>query len=405
MVQIRGMGFGAQVSVHSQSHSLSPNRARCNTNTTTTKILNCSVSFEHNSFSSNKNHSTSFKHNSLNCFYTNATSLKNKFEELLTLVSINNFDIIFITESWFDNFYHPGIPGFDLYFTTRQEKIGGGVCIYIKQHLKSYELTTPEFCNSKAEQVWCCVEINSERILAGCIYRPPKGGECDQAILDSIRKSNDFLDRKNFTGMLICGDFNCPKINWHSGDFTSCDLNSDSFEWKLIDIFDDYFNVQHVQDYTFQTTDGRPSSLIDLIVTDDSNRIYSIKHDAPLGAISRGHHVLTWNYELKCSISEVKSNFNSIPFNYRRANFNSISDFIKNVDWGKHFENLTVEQMYDSFLNFYRDCCESFIPRKQCTMRINKPWINSVLKSKIKAKKSAWSAFKASGWAEERVYL
>ena len=58
--------------------------------------------------------------------------------------------------------------------------------------------------------------------------------------------------------------------------------------------------------------------------------------------------------------------------------------------------------MYNTFLEYYRESCEKYIPKKSSLKRINKPWMNPILKSKIREKKSTWSAFKASGWSEEK---
>lgn len=49
-------------------------------------------------------------------------------------------------------------------------KIGGVVCIYIKEYFnwKVVELEQ----TSLAEQVWGAINIGSKSILLGCIYRP-----------------------------------------------------------------------------------------------------------------------------------------------------------------------------------------------------------------------------------------
>jgi hypothetical protein len=87
--------------------------------------------------------------------------------------------------------------------------------------------------DEEIEQVRCGVKTSDELILAGCIYRPPGQPHMDSKIINSIKRSYELINKFKFNGVLICGDFNCPKIEWNSGSFAT--TSSDSFEYLLLD--------------------------------------------------------------------------------------------------------------------------------------------------------------------------
>ena len=89
----------------------------------------------------------------LRIMYTNARSIVNKIDELKSFVHTSEFDIICITEAWTNSNisnHYLNIPGFQI--ISRLDRIdtqngrGGGIIIYIKDHLKANEIaSTCEF--------------------------------------------------------------------------------------------------------------------------------------------------------------------------------------------------------------------------------------------------------------------
>ena len=197
----------------------------------------------------------------------NATSLGNKFDELELISKIDNFDLIFITETWFNELNMMKLEGYESFNYVRKNKGGGGVNINIKSQLSIIEIEDEILCNQNIEQIWCGIKTKSEKILIGCFYRPPAQNDYDRKIIDSLCRSNKLVKNSNYSGILICGDFYCPKIDWHSGLFSSTSLNEDDFENNLLDCSDDCFYHQHVIEPTFQLVNQCPKSILDLVIT------------------------------------------------------------------------------------------------------------------------------------------
>ena len=151
----------------------------------------------------------------LSCWYTNATSLNNKFDELISEVDRKKTQIIMICETWWTDASVTNIEGYNLFKKDRELKRGGGVCMYVDNSVKSYDISNIVLKNENIEQIWCSIEIGDESILCGCFYRT---GDSDvsycKELVNSIKIAKGLLTSKKYTGLLIGGDFNFPiKIN------------------------------------------------------------------------------------------------------------------------------------------------------------------------------------------------
>ena len=64
----------------------------------------------------------------LKCMYTNAHSMGNKQEELETMMKQENYDVVAITETWWDVSHDWSAPvdGYKLFRRDRQGRRGGG---------------------------------------------------------------------------------------------------------------------------------------------------------------------------------------------------------------------------------------------------------------------------------------
>ena len=158
----------------------------------------------------------------IKCFYTNPTSLnKDKISTLITLSEMRNLDIILIAETWFREDSCPNIDGYRLFRKDRKNRIGGGVCIYIKSSINAYmfqEFNSVNISNNEddeVESVWCMIEVEKEKIMLGCVYRPKDSSAVvNERINEHIRNVKEMKCRNKISGFLIVGDFNYGEIRW-----------------------------------------------------------------------------------------------------------------------------------------------------------------------------------------------
>jgi len=79
----------------------------------------------------------------MKCLCTNACSMGNKQEELESTVLLANYDLIALTEIWWDE-YHDwsvAIDGYRRFRRDRWEKRGGGISLYFRKSIQSGELS------------------------------------------------------------------------------------------------------------------------------------------------------------------------------------------------------------------------------------------------------------------------
>ncbi|RNA37818.1 RNA-directed DNA polymerase from mobile element jockey-like [Brachionus plicatilis] len=115
--------------------------------------------------------------------------------------------------------------------------------------------------------------------------------------------------------------------------------------------------------------------LLDLVITEDQNRIYTISYGPPLGVVKQGHLTLSWNYELKTNEKDQDDVIHRPAYNYRKGDYDSFSRFLSELDWIQVFTGLSVNQMYDEFLFYYDFACKRFIPKRKPNFN-NKPWMS-----------------------------
>jgi exonuclease III len=139
------------------------------------------------------------------------------------LGSLNtNFSVIGLTETWLhdDNQDHFSLKNYDFVNVNRKLKKGGGVGIYISQHLK---YKTRNDLNATKEDIIESVftEIPtkvSKNIIVGVIYRPPnsKFDEFERTLNETLSK----IDKENKTCYLM-GDFNVDMLKNETCDFAN----------------------------------------------------------------------------------------------------------------------------------------------------------------------------------------
>ena len=112
--------------------------------------------------------------------HLNARSIKNRNHFILIkdVVLAKKFDILCISESWLDNSISDielDIPGYDIHRLDRTNKLGGGVCTFVKQNLKVECLQhLSSIASSGLHQLWLKIDSGNCRSFLICtVYRPP----------------------------------------------------------------------------------------------------------------------------------------------------------------------------------------------------------------------------------------
>ena len=137
---------------------------------------------------SNGNNGNIGQHNNsdtkLKVYLTNARSLRNKFQELVSLVTLHKFDIVCISESWVSEKFNQDIlteydiSGFNRYSYERETRQGGGVILYVNKRYLVEQVQNIKL-QKDVESVWLDMKtIGNIQLRLGLFYRspcPPRG--------------------------------------------------------------------------------------------------------------------------------------------------------------------------------------------------------------------------------------
>lgn len=141
---------------------------------------------------------------SLAAFHLNVRSLKNKMDEMETLISHfpSQFDVFFFTETW----YHDGddmyvLKGYNNFYLNRKEKRGGGVSIYVRQDIRGEILETYTEMTEDFE----ILTVRSNNLIFSVVYRPPSA--CFDRFGLFLEKYLDFITVIKLS-LFLGGDFN-----------------------------------------------------------------------------------------------------------------------------------------------------------------------------------------------------
>ncbi|XP_065683300.1 uncharacterized protein LOC136096085 [Hydra vulgaris] len=317
--------------------------------------------------------------------------------DLISISRTFDYHVIAISETWFRNDSVPNIDGYSLYRKDRQDgRRGGGVAIYITDVFNSHEVN--QFYTNLLEQVWVSVKFNNKHILIGCIYRP-NDASLIKYVAESFKLAHSLI-KKPYDDCLIVGDFNFPNIKWSNDGIESFNPNNPT-EYDFWNIFRNSLFTQHITFPTFQTDYGSSNNMLDLLFTYNSNSILNLSPSIILGNTTKGHFSITWRF----LVSELFTESKSQSFNYKKGDYDSISNFIASIDWEFLFLHKTADQMFNILISNYRTACTYFIPKINKTKKKYDPWVTPHIKNLIREKKSAWHINCFAKWENSELKI
>jgi hypothetical protein len=150
-------------------------------------------------------------------------SIASKIDELSVVVSINQIDIVCITETFLYAIPDSAIslPNFNVIRNDRSSSCGGGVCIFINNSIYCQRLTA--FEDPTVESLWLLVRPTwlpclTSVILLAVIDHSTSAGHTENVNLYSHIQTNvdTFMQSHPDALVLITGDFNYRSIGFNA---------------------------------------------------------------------------------------------------------------------------------------------------------------------------------------------
>ena len=156
--------------------------------------------------------------------------------------------------------------------------------------------------------------------------------------------------------IVLCGDFNFPRINWSSNNnvFTNPDSCSGIF---INFFFYKYALTQCVASPTRLSDHSGNGSLLDLVVCNDPNFVFNTNVDAPFGSSDHG----TVSFNVIRELQTPKYSMNA--FNFNKADWTNLSAYLDNINFFDLFENcVDPESVVNAFYTVLYDGLNQFVP-------------------------------------------
>ena len=283
----------------------------------------------------------------------------------------NQFDIVALSETHLDNTINSNeldMEGYTLFRKDRNRSGGGGVALYVKNELASYQDTSVNL--EGIESLFVKISSNNFNFVCGVCYRPPNQSALERDFfVDNLNTQLDRLCTNNVTSIYLLGDFNDKCVAWHS-DHADSELK---LNLKLL--FDEFNLVQLIDVPT------RGKNILDLIITDTPS---SIVRCGTLDSFDTLDH--------RPVFAVISMKFNKLHSykrrvrNYSDENLVKLNNNLKLVPWSALLLNeSTADDMIDTFYSIIYSELDICITVKEVTIRPkDKPGMNSEVRKLLK---------------------
>eukprot|EP00112_Aurelia_sp_Birch-Aquarium-sp1_P018583 Seg4452.4 transcript_id=Seg4452.4/GoldUCD/mRNA.D3Y31 product="hypothetical protein" protein_id=Seg4452.4/GoldUCD/D3Y31 len=289
------------------------------------------------------------------------TEIRNLFHEV-------NFDIFGVTETHLKENIPDDMISVENYRISgrkdRKGKVGGGVLVYMKENLEFSTVT--EFSNDNLEASWINVTMRSQKVLFGCIYRPPTDNKFHNCFRDAL--SHVWLKRRS---VIIAGDFNANLLN---------DPNNreDGQDWKQLKRILNCYSYKNIIDLPTRIT-PTSKTLIDLIVTSDTSKV---KESGSVDFGISDHHLIYAVFYLLQSKPKPKI----ITVNDNRSTYlNSLKEDMSTAPW--HIMEIfdDVDDCQYAWHLMYKDIMQQHVKTRRAKIRSKSlPWIDTKIRKEMK---------------------
>ena len=305
----------------------------------------------------------------------NARSLVNKLSKFQSLVYASDCNVFCITETWLSDQISDGeiLPSnFVLYRKDRPSR-GGGVLIAVQESMYSTLISSPR----DLEVVSVRLGLDNHFVIC-CVYVPP-----DSSVLYFSSLVNHLTEIvSSFTKCIIVGDFNLPDIDWSSL------LGTSSLSNYFCEFVFDSNLTQHVTEPTHVK-----GNILDLVLTSPCISLDQLSVNSSSVAILSDHFLVY--FIPSCTTSSAAKSKPGYVYDFSKANYNSMCDFLLDSDFSALFESMDIEFVWSVIKSFIYDAMFLFTPKIFVSHRHDPKWFNSEIRHHLKCLRSMRRKFKS----------
>jgi exonuclease III len=297
----------------------------------------------------------------------NARSINNcdKLNDLRCYLSVKNPDIVCITETWLQPATHSSLlTAGTSYSVFRKDRVsqgrGGGVCILVnRMFVTAVEVPIPVKFSEIEVTAVDVLSVGGEssrfRLIVCC--RPPSPSESSETAVNyavTLCRCIEHLLPINST-VVICGDFNYPKICWDNN--SNVLRNNNSTSGAFLQFYYKHALIQFVNQHTRLDSTTRNGSILDLVFNNDSSFIQNVAVTGPFS--TSDHCVVEFN-----ALNDFRLQSPAVSaYDFVHANWAGIVSYLECVNFYDLFARCDdVGCVIACFYDILYDAFKRFVP-------------------------------------------
>ncbi|PKU31484.1 adaptin ear-binding coat-associated protein 1 [Limosa lapponica baueri] len=298
----------------------------------------------------------------------------NKQEELEAIIQQENYDIVAITETWWEDSHNwsAAIDGYQLFRRDRHGRRGGGVALYVRDRFDCLELNN---VNDSVEHLWVRIKGKASKAdtIVGVCYRSPN----QDLVIDEIFYKQ-LAEISRSLALVLVGDFNFPDVCWKHNTAEREQSR------RFLECVEDNFLTQLVREPT------RESALLDLLLVNREGLVGDVKVGGRLG--QSDHEMIEFSI-----LGEARRGANrTATLDFRRADFGLFRSMAESVPWETVLKGAGAQEGWSCFKEELSKAQEKAIPRSQkMSRRGRRPaWLNRELWLDLGNKRKVYGLWK-----------
>ncbi|KAK4813674.1 LOW QUALITY PROTEIN: hypothetical protein QYF61_017641 [Mycteria americana] len=303
----------------------------------------------------------------------------NKQEELEAIVHQENYDMVAIMETWWDDLHNwsVAIDGYKLFRRDRQGRRGGGVALYVRESLDSLELNDGD---DRVECLWVRMrgKANKADIVVGVCYRPPnQDDEAEKIFYKQLGEASRSL------ALVLVGDFTLPDVCWK---YNTAERKQSR---RFLERVADHFLTQLVRE---PTREGAP---LDLLFRNRGGLVVDVMVGGRLG--QSDHKMI-----VSLILGEEGGQQN---LDFQRADFGLFRRLVERVPWEAALKGIGVQEGWTFFKEEVLKAQEQAVPMCQKTSLQGRrlAWLTRELWLELRKKRRVYDLWK-KGQATQEDY-
>lgn len=277
----------------------------------------------------------------------NVRSIKNKITDLHAFLSLNNVQIILLTETWLSTDILSSVitagTAYKMLRKDRPNDVGyGDVAALISENIDFAHVELPSVFDSLE---LLCFDVFGPYMKYRVIllYRP---SDCGMQSLKLFCEAYELLSKTD-ASIILAGDFNFPHVDW-----SQCiSLGNDSH-----DMFVEFVNRSALSQHVSEPT--RNQNILDLVLSNDPFAVTECVVREPFS--TSDHNIVSFSLYF-CSIMYDAND--TTWFDYSRADWDSFNAYISETNWQSVYSNCQdSEQVWSAFSEVLQSGVNMFVP-------------------------------------------